>query len=438
MGLLDFLPSWSKSPNRDAKNLNRSISPVNFTRIKHDIASWRDAISEMELAYFPHRVKTQRIYMDTVLNGHVDACMKRRMNLTMLKDFCFYNGEKEDKDSTELFKSKWFYEFMRYSLEANFHGYSLISLGDIENNSFPNLQLVKRENVSPDRLMVGSFIYAINSGIHFMDESQKDDAGQSYYDWTVWVDTPSDKGTSNCGYGILYKIAYYEILLRNLTGFNANYVELYGQPIRWAKTNKLEGDEYDALADAMDQMGESASIITDTQDEITLLESNGTGTGYKSYDNFEKRLEQKISKVILGHSDALDSTPGKLGNQDGEESMAAQALEDIETVDSRFIENVVNDTLIPKLIKIGYPIKQGLVFKFKNDKEKQEIRIQKDKSNAVTAGYVLQLANAGYKPDAKWLSEFMDVPLVEKEQTPATEPLNQEIQAKLKNFYGKV
>lgn len=440
MGLFDFIPSWSKSTRRDAKNLNRSISPVNFTRIKQDIASWRDAISEMEQAYFPHRVKAQRIYMDTVLNGHVDACIRRRMNLTLLKDFCIYNGEKVDEEATALFKSKWFSEFMRYALEANFHGYSLISLGDIVNNSFPNLSLVKRENVSPDRHIVGSFVYAINSGIHFMDESDKDDNGQSYYDWSVYIDTPSDKGTSICGYGMLYKIAYYEIMLRNLLGFNANFVELYGQPVRHAKSSKTEGPEYDKLAEAMDQMGSEAWIITDLMDEVTLLESSSAGTGYKSYDNLEKRLEQKISKVILGHADALDSTPGKLGNQDGQESMAAQALEDIETIDSRFLENVVNDILIPKLIKIGYPINAGVCFKFKNDKEKQEIRDRKDKSNAVTASYILQLANAGFKPESKWLSDFMEIPLEKKEEPEDQKKVivDPEIKNKLDRLYGKI
>jgi hypothetical protein len=114
--------------------------------------------------------------------------------------------------------------------------------------------------------------------------------------------------------------------------------------------------------------------------------------------------------------------------------MIAQAMEDIETIDSRFLENVINDVLLPKLIAIGFPVKPGLKFQFKNDKEKQEIRDRKDVSNGKTAAYILQLANAGFKPDAKWLSKFMEVPLVEQEAPEITK----DVLNKLNKTYSKI
>ncbi len=415
---------------RDSRRPSSYISPIQFVRLRQDIQSWREAISEAENAYYPHRVKLQRIYMDTVLNGHIHACLKRRNDLVMLKDFGFFSGETCDEETTERFRSKWFYEFMRYALEAKYFGYSLIELGNIINDEFPELGILRRENISPDRETLSSLVYMV-SGENFNDPTNE------FYDWCIWVPTPSDKGTSKCGYGLLYKVANYEILLKNLLGANANYNDRYGQPTRHAKTAKIDGPEYDKLLEAMRDMGENGWIITDLQDEIEFIAAQqGNGAGFKTYDNFEKRLEQKISKVILGHADALDSTPGKLGaGQNGDESPVAQALEDIETVDARDIEYLVNDQLIPKLLKIGFPIPTGLKFKFKNDKEKEEIREKKDKSLQATATAVKTFSDAGYDVDETWLSEHTEIKLTKKK--PVDIEPKQPFDDKIKNRLNK-
>ena len=53
------------------KDLRNYITPVQLQRIRQDIAQWRAAIGEAENAWFPHRVRMQRMYMDTILNGHI-------------------------------------------------------------------------------------------------------------------------------------------------------------------------------------------------------------------------------------------------------------------------------------------------------------------------------------------------------------------------------
>lgn len=426
-------PNWANF-GRGAvgkKSLRGHISPFQFSRFKHDIQGWKAAIDEMELGYYPQRIKAQRIYMDTVLNGHIESCLNRRYNLTLLKDFGFFRGETINQETTELFKTKWFYDLMKYALEARMFGYSLIEFGDIVNNSFPNLTIIPRENVSPDRKVVTSIIYQLQ-GEEFTDPKNP------YYNWTLYVDTPSDRGTSPCGYGLLYKVANYEIFLRNILGQNANYNELFAQPLRWAKSAKMEGEEYEQLCQAMEEMGSQGWIVTDLTDEIQLLEAKGNGQGYKTYADFEKRLEQKISKVLLGHADALDSIPGKLGgNQDGEVSPVAQALEDLETVESRFIEQLVNDQLIPKLIAIGFPIPEGLVFKFKNDKEKEEIRDKENANNKVVADIFKTIKDAGGKPDWAYFTERTGIQVTEAPEPEPAPPMTG-IKNKLEGLYGRV
>lgn len=432
-----YLPKFglnSNSKQMNARNIRSVIAPYQFTRIKQDVQLWRDAITEAELAWYPFRVKMQRIYMDTILNGHVLACLNKRKHLTLLKDFAIYNDETIDEKATELLKSEWFYNLLNYSLEAKFFGYSLIQLGDLVDNKFPNLTIVKRENVSPDRLNITTLVYSI-SGIDFVNPEIVDENGESFYDWSLYVSTPSDKGQSICGYGLLYNIAYYEILLRNISSYNSDYVEVYGQPLKWAKSSKTEGQEYDMLEQSLQNMASNPYIITGPTDEIQFVNAAGNGEGYKSYENFEQRLEKKITKLILGHEDAISSIPGKLGSEQGSESPLAQALEDTESIDTRFLENIINNYFLPKAINLGLPINAGSKFKFKNNKEIEEIKNKQSEQNSKIAKYVLDLKNAGFTVDEKQISELTGLTVTKVEEAKQEPVLNNKIQNKLKNLY---
>jgi hypothetical protein len=183
---------------QDPQHLSRFISPVQLARTRQDILTWRDAIKEAEQAYFPHRVKEQRMFQDTVLNGHVSACMQKRKNLTLLKDFYITDetGEVDDLVLGKIFKKKWFYDVMNYALDANYFGYSLINLGNVVKDEFEQVELVRRHNISPDRLQVTSYVYSL-FGVNFTDPE--------FVDWALWVPTNNEIGVGKCGHGCSYR-----------------------------------------------------------------------------------------------------------------------------------------------------------------------------------------------------------------------------------------
>lgn len=423
----------------NADSIGNYTAPIQFTRLRQDLKSWKDSINEAELAFYPHRVKMQRLFMDTVMNGHVIACIGKRKDQVILKDYAFYKGKDViDGQGTELFKSKWFHELIAHAMDAQMFGYTLIELGPIVENAFPKLGIVRRENISPDRENVSSLIYG-TSGIQFNDPSVVDNSGASFYDWNIWVTTPSERGVSKCGYGMLYRVALYEILLKNILTYNADYIEVFGQPFRWGKSDKFGTEEYDRLEASLRDAGSMAYAITGHNDEIEFINATGSGEGYKSYADFEARLEKKISKIILGHADAMDSTAGKLGSEQGDDSPVSQALRAHEIKDCRFIENMVNDQLVPKLISIGYPVPIGAVFRFKNDKEKEEFREKEDESNSVTATIAKTLFDAGLQMDAEYFTKRTGIP-VEKIEPVVPEPtgFGADKQKKIANLYGNV
>lgn len=419
----------------DKKDLSRSISPVQLARLRQDVGMWRSAIQEAEQAYYPQRVKMQRIYIDTILNGHVKACIKKRRRQTTLREYmlCEETGKDtfvENEDATKLLDRTWFGKLLKYIIDAEGFGYTLIALGNLVNGQFPDLKVVKRWNVSPERKNVSAYVYSL-SGVPFLEEP--------YVDWHIWVSTDNENGTSDCGYGYLYEVALYEIMLRNLLGFNGDFVELYSQPYRVGKTNKTEGPERDLMEATLRDMGSSGYAVIDPQDEIAFLESKLGGTGYQGYDNFEMRCEKKISKLILGHSDALDSVPGKLGSeQGGEESPVNNALSEIQSEDGKFVEAIINEQVLPKLRNLGFAISDNLIFKFKNDDEVEEFRRREDASNLETANISVLMKTGGFQMDAKYFTDRTGIPCEAVPDPTKPQPTDPAKAEQVKNIQNKL
>ena len=423
---------WGNSRNAAPKSnkkadINQYINKNHSNRIKQDIGKWREAIEEMENSYYKHRVKVQGIYKDTVLNGHVRACINKRKNITLLQEFAFVdkNGNPIDNITNDIFKKKWFADTLNYILDGQLYGYSLVNWTELQNGLPANVQIINREFINPDACIVGTFPYA-TSGLELNDKS--------IYSWSLYSKTNSEHGISQCGYGLLYEVAFYEILLRNLMGYNADFVEKFGQPVIMVDTMKTDEDERGYLEDMISTLGSSGYMIKDAQDVVTYLEYSKADKGYEAYANLEKRCEEKISKVLLGHADALDSTPGKLGTQ-GELSPSQIALNEIQTIDSNYLEYYVNDYLIPKLKSLGIMIPDGR-FIFLNNTEKELQEEKEIKTTTAIAQYVKTLSEAGVSVDIQWLSTKLDIPLnsLTPEVAPIT-PNTGKIENDVKNPY---
>lgn len=409
-----------------------SFAPSQLTRIRQDAETRRLAMIEAEQSYFPFRVKLQRMYLNTAENGFIMACIERRKDLTLLRKWQFLtpNGT-EDKATTDLFfftdakgamvKKEWFANFISFALDSVYYGYSLIYLGDIEDNEFKNTEVVKRWNVSPDRMIASRYEY-MTTGVAFNDDS---DIAKNH----VYVSTPNKLGTSICGFGLFYEVSVYENILRNLIGFNSDYVEVNVAPFRQIKTYKTEEIEREALYQAGLNMASNGVAVTDKEDEI-IFHPSGSGTGYVAYDNFDARLKDEIAQLILGHSDAIKSVPGKLGN-DKKESPAQQALEDKQTKDGELILSIVNRLLFDKMRVLGFNIPQGTTAVLLNDNE--EVEHANNLSTLAT-----NMLKGGLQMDAEYFTEQTHIPITKVVAPPPMDKgFTPKIANKLKEMYGK-
>lgn len=412
-------------------SISNFISPIQFQRFAHDVFMWRDAIKEMELPFYPSRVKAQRMFMDTVENGYVKAVIERWKDLTRLRDYTVYqrkNGKEiESKDLTQqLSYQTWFDDYIDFALDAILYGYSLIEMGDIVDDSFPNISFTRRENIRPDGILgdtkseiLTSLIYAID-GVRIEDDPLIRMCNH-------WIPTKSNRGVSSCGYGLLYNIALCEIHLRHIMEWNMDYVEMFGMPIKKGTTNKT-GTARKKFKDFLKSSASNSWALLDkaTGDDITYEMVQNAGTAWKSYENVEVRLKDIIAQLVLGHTDAMKSTAGKLGgmqaaNKDGfNESLIEQAMNDKQTNAGDFICRKVNEVFAPRMRQLGKYVgskqiygllPEGYYFGLKNDKEEAETERRKNAQNLVKSNIAKNLSTAGFIRNAKELGKDMGMDL---------------------------
>jgi hypothetical protein len=387
------------------KNIANTLAPIIIPRLKQDISNWRTSITEAERPILPFRYLQQQMYLDTALDPHICACVERRKSLTLLRKFEFHNEDGSiNEEWTNYFDNKdWFDRFISYSLDSIFYGYSLISMGDIVNNNFINVNLIRRGNVSPDRLNVAPVPYD-PAGVNFTEEP--------YSDFHIWISTPNEHGVSNCGYGLFYVLTPLAIFAKNNLTYNAQYNELFGMPLRQLKSDKKDEEERLTLQQAMENMGAKGWIITNTDDEL-ILHNAHAGQGFGAYSDLEHRLQKQISKIILGHADALDSTPGKLGSGQADEftdkSPQDHAFEDVRVKDGDFIMNIVNEKLLPLMRKNGINVPENLVFTWSTDEEDMYLQKFTNEQNIKISEFIYNMTYAGYEMTQETIKKLTNI-----------------------------
>jgi hypothetical protein len=395
------------------------VAPIAVQRLKQDIAKWRLSVQEAESITSPNRFMMQQLYLDTVLNGHVTACIGKRYANVLKKGIEVVNEKGEVNESlTKFYNKKFMFELIRFTLDARMYGYSLIQLGDMVNYEFKELYTIRRSNVNPEREIVTRDFYSME-GISVYDPL--------YEKNLIWVKTQQEIGMvdkwGKCGYGLLYKVAPYELWCKQAFTLWAEYQQLFGMPLRIGKTDTRNEQMRSQMSEMLANMGAAAWATIDTDDQIEFADTGNMTGGNEVYLTMIDKVEKIISKIILGHADALDSVPGKLGSTQGEESPANIAMKDVEADDCQFIEFELEKNIIPKLVGLGFPMPKGHNIRFVNSYEKMKARSVEDANNKATADMVKVLFDSGVKVDVEWLSERTGIPLEEKPEPKPEKPI---------------
>jgi hypothetical protein len=306
----------------------------------------------------------------------------------MQGQMAFYNNDGTiNEEATKLIKlpsgatSKWFRNFMSYTLDSIFWGYELIAINVKDNKIY-----VKK---MPERNLIPSRNVLLKDTRGGLVEGNVIDYTKGKYDLVMCkVSYTGDKNDL----GLLSGCAPY--FFSKATNSWKMHADKFGMLTRVLKTNTENKDKMASGYQAMKNQMRANFVTIGPDDELTF--EGDTRSNITIYKDLNKYCDENISKVLLGQTSTTDEK-----SFSGSSEVHQNVLENIITSDREFVETVVNDQLIPKLQMLGM-LPAGVYFGIS---EKVNVDLKE------LSTIVKELSQAGYKPTVEYIEETFGMPI---------------------------
>jgi hypothetical protein len=315
-------------------------------RVQSDLTTFNNALIYAMNIMNPNRTELFRLFNDIMLDGHLSSVIQTRKASVLGAEFMFTQNGKENPTMSDMFKTKWFYDFVNLSLDSAYLGFSLIEFGDLIDDEFQSITEVPRQYVKPEFSVVSPTTGGI-TGASYLEPP--------YSDWAMFI------GEKN-NLGLLVKCAPYVLWKRNAMMAYAEFCEM-NQAIRILKTDAYDEETRQAGENFMRTMGNSAYAILGKEDVVEFAESRNAAGAESLYNGLVDKCNEEISKLILGGTGMTDAKSFVGSAEIHQETFLLLC-----TQDKIFIQNVLNHQLIPFLILHGFPL-EGWKIEVKPEEE---------------------------------------------------------------------
>jgi hypothetical protein len=196
--------------------------------------------------------------------------------------------------------------------------------------------------------------------------------------------------------GILERIAPLTIYKRHSWAAWDEFEQIFGVPIRVARTMINTKKHKDELQNWLEFMGSANYAILDKQTDIEIKENQKSD----SFNVFLKKVEainKEISKGIVGQTMTMDD-----GSSQSQATVHLKIYDEITKADMMDIQDWASDSFFPVMRAYGYDLPEGYYLELT---EKMVIEpVEKIKIDQV-------LLDAGYNIDPAYIEEFYGTPL---------------------------
>ncbi|MGM9817705.1 MAG: DUF935 family protein [Paludibacteraceae bacterium] len=356
---------------------------------KKDIGTWRAAWQQAINVQNPNRSRLYDVYTDVEIDLHVTGCISQRKGMVKKRNFKLVDKAGiENKTVSDLFKAEWFDLFVDHVLDSRYYGHSLIQFGAPVTVGgtmrFDSVELVPRRHVIPEYGVVVRHPNDIHqNGISYRTGELAD--------WCIEAGQPHDLG-------LLLKCAPAALSKKNMLAFWDGFGEIFGMPIRIAKTTSRDESERSRIEQMLARMGAAFYGLFSEGTDIEIKESS-RGDAYNVYDRRVDRCNSEISKGLLNQTMTIDS-----GSSLSQSQVHLEVFQNVVDADANLLRNTINDRLLPLMTKHGFPV-EGCSFEWNDTVEytpQEQINIEQ------------MLVNGGYDIDPKYFAEKYGIPVLGK------------------------
>jgi len=328
-------------------------------RNRKDIQSLKQAVTSAELIHFPNRTLLYDLYHDIyTMDGYLSGIIDKRIDSVLNKKLKFYDKSgKEVEELTKLMKKEG-REIIRKIMESVFWGISGIEFKIGEKLAFEEIE---RKHIKPEKGIITKSQYGMTAESGFIIDEMP----------FIWViGKKKDLGK-------LLACSMYAIYKRGNFGDWAQYVEIFGQPVRI-----LEYDAYDTktkqeLKEMLDKAGNSLAMMIPKQASFQMLDgkhSNGDG---KLQLSFKDACNQEMAIRILGNTETTSSSTSSGYAQSKEHG---EQQDEITASDLIMVENLLNSDKFFSILKsYGYDVEGGnFAYELELNLAKLKLRLEID------------------------------------------------------------
>ncbi|MFS2673911.1 DUF935 family protein [Parabacteroides distasonis] len=250
-----------------------------------------------------------------------------------------------DVEATKKIQGSQFIKIIKGIAESKLYGYTLIEINptiDPITGKLNDVNLIERRNVLPEQKTVLK-----RQGIWLPN-------------WDL--ETPKYKKNYiliNSGDLGLFSATTPLILAKKFTLANyINFSHTYGQPIIHGKSESENLGDRNRLANDIASAATNRVIVTGLNDDIDI-KAFTMSNSEKIYTSLNELVNAEVSNLILGSESMAGATQSYVGSTKAHQDIFRDRIK----VYREYIENAMNEEIIPRLVAMGY-IKNGLEFKY--------------------------------------------------------------------------
>lgn len=251
----------------------------------------------------------------------------------------------KDISATKKIQGTQFIKIIKGIVESKLYGYTALEiLPDInpKTGKLKEVNIIERRNVLPDQRRI-----VRRQGIW---SPGWDLESPQYYNNYILI---------NSGTLGLFSATTPLILAKKFTLANyVNFSHTYGQPIIHGKTESDNAQDRKRLANDIASAAQNKVIVTGLADEVdikTFTMSNSE----KIFTGLMEGVDREVSNLILGSESMAGAMQSYVGATNAHQDIFRDRVE----VYREYIENVMNEEIVPRLVAMGY-IEDGLEFKY--------------------------------------------------------------------------
>lgn len=253
----------------------------------------------------------------------------------------------KDVEQTSKIQGSQFDKIIKGIVEAKLFGYTLLEIMPAissRTGKLSEVNIVERRNVLPEQRVVVK-----RQGI-WLPNWELD--SRTYKRNYILI---------NCGDLGLFSATTPLILAKKFTIANyVNFSHTYGQPIIHGKTVSENNTDRKRLADSIANAAQNKVVVTGIEDEVdikTFTMSNSE----KIYTSIIEFVNSEVANLVLGSESMAGGMQSYVGSTKAHQDIFRERIE----VYRRFIENIMNEEVVPRLVAMGY-INPGLEFRYSN------------------------------------------------------------------------